>query len=522
MKRIKNACFIAALACLMVLGACKKQDGTAKADDKFAVDSTKFADFFKDHPKFKDYQKDVTALYRKHDFHYVWYDEDGRNDFAQVLYDRARQIWIEGVPAELPYKEQFEDLFSDDRSNPKLEKDLLISSMYFFYVKKVFGGLDPYKSKQVGWFLPRERMSYVNYLDDLLKDEDKLQKDTEEMVGMYYNLRKGLYKYRKIRDTGGWGTITLPAGTKSLKLGDTNDAVKQLRRRLFLAGDLTSDSGSNVFDAGLVSAIKSYQVRQRLEPDGKADQALIKELNIPVESRIKTIIVNMERCRWLPSDIYKAPQYISVNIPSYSLRYVRDGKEVLQSNVVVGKVLHETAVFSGNISYLVFSPYWNIPKSIVENEINPALEKDPDYLEKHNMEWNGDQLRQRPGGENSLGLVKFMFPNSNNIYLHDTPAKSLFNKDDRAFSHGCVRVEKARDLAIKILDDDKNWDVQKVDEAMHSTEEKQYPLKKKIPVYIAYFTSIADENGNVAFFDDVYKRDAHLAHLLYKEEVSKK
>lgn len=522
MKRIKNACFVAAFVCLVVLGACKKQDGTAKTEDKFAIDSTKFDDFFKKYPNFKEYKKDVAALYRKRGFNYVWYDDDGRNDFAEVLYDRARQIWIEGVPAELPYKEEFEQIFDEDRSSVKPEKDILISAMYFFYAKKVFGGIDPYKSRQLGWFLPRERMSYIDYLDDLLKDEDKLKKDTEEMVGMYYNLRKGLYKYRTIRDKGGWGQIVLPTGRKSLKQGDSNDAVKQLRTRLFLAGDLSSDSGSNVFDAELGSAIKSYQTRQRLEPDGKADAALIKELNIPVESRIKTILVNMERCRWLPSDIFKAPEYISVNIPSYSLRYVRDGKEVLQSNVVVGKTFHETAVFSGKISYLVFSPYWNIPKSIIEKEINPALEKDPNYLEKHNMEWNGDQLRQRPGDENSLGLVKFMFPNSNNIYLHDTPAKSLFNKDDRAFSHGCVRVEKARDLAIKILDDDKNWNAEKVDRAMHANEEKQYPLKKKIPVYIAYFTAIADQNGNVAFFDDVYKRDLQLAHLLYREEVAKK
>ena len=133
------------------------------------------------------------------------------------------------------------------------------------------------------------------------------------------------------------------------------------------------------------------------------------------------------------------------------------------------------------------------------------------------MEWNNGQVRQKPGKDNSLGLVKFMFPNSNNIYLHDTPAKALFSKDERALSHGCVRVQKAKELAVMILDDDKNWNADKVTEAMNSGKEQNYSLKRKIPVYIAYFTALADENGNVNFYDDVYQRDNRLAALLYKE-----
>jgi len=205
-----------------------------------------------------------------------------------------------------------------------------------------------------------------------------------------------------------------------------------------------------------------------------------------------------------------------VNIPSYHLTYIKDGKSALESNVVVGKALNKTVVFSGKMSYLVFSPYWNIPKSIVKKEIEPNIAKDPKYLEKENIEKVGANYRQKPGPKNSLGLVKFMFPNQNNIYLHDSPAKSLFNRDERAFSHGCVRVQKAKELAYLILDDDKKMSHQKIDEYMNSGEEKQYPLNRKIPVYIAYFTAMADENGNVAFFDDIYSRDARLAHLLYQ------
>lgn len=516
MNTIKRGLMMASLIFLVFLSSCKK-DGVAAKTDKFAVDSTKLTDFFKKHPDFKDFQKDVRALYRKHNYHYVWYDEDGRNDFAEVLYDRASQIGIEGVPAELPYKGELSDLFSDDRQQPDLNKDLLISSMYFFFAKKVYEGIDPQKSKQLGWYLPREKASYVDYLDELMKDSDLIKKDEEEMIGLYYNLRKGLKHYREVRDNGGWGTITLPDGIKMLKKGDNNTAVAQLRKRLFISGDLSADSGSSLFDKELADGVKAYQKKQDLEANGKVSQSMIKDLNVPVEDRIRTIIVNMERCRWLSPDIFKNKEYIGINIPSYKLRYVRDGEPVLESNVVVGKEMNKTVIFSGKISYLVFSPYWNVPKSIIEKEITPGMEADGDYLEKHNMEWNDGHVRQRPGGENSLGLVKFMFPNSNDIYLHDTPAKSLFNKEDRAFSHGCVRVEKARDLAIMLLDDDKKMNPEKIDEAMNSGEEMQYPLKRKVPVYIAYFTALANESGNISFYDDVYKRDDRLAHLLYRE-----
>jgi murein L,D-transpeptidase YcbB/YkuD len=154
----------------------------------------------------------------------------------------------------------------------------------------------------------------------------------------------------------------------------------------------------------------------------------------------------------------------------------------------------------------------------LEKEIKPDMAKNPNYLADHNMEWHDGRLRQKPGGQNSLGKVKFMYPNSNNIYLHDTPAKSLFNNDDRAFSHGCVRVEKARDLAILITKEDGNWTEAKVDERMNGSKETTYNLKKKIPVYIAYFTAWADENGNVAFFEDIYNRDNRLAGMLYAEK----
>ena len=516
MKKIIYAFFAILLIALSVI-SCKKKE-SSDTSPKFAVDSTKVDAFFAQHPDFADYKKDVLALYQKHNYRFVWYDDEGRNELADVLYNRASQIELEGVPTPLPYKEKLEDLFSDDRKKPQLEKELLISSMYFFYAKKVYEGLDPQKSKQLGWYLPREKVSYVDYLDQLMKDSDLIKKDEEAMIGQYYNLRKALQRFRKIRDSGGWGTVTLPEGVKSLKPGDNSPAVAQLRKRLSVSGEIKNNNNSTFYDNELASAVKAWQIRHNMKADGIVGPGVLKELNVIVEERIKTILVNMERCRWLSPDVTDAQEYVSVNIPSYRMRYIKDGKTALESNVVVGKELNKTVVFSGKMSYLVFSPYWNVPTSILEAEIKPGIASDPDYLEKHNMEWDGERVRQRPGPDNSLGQIKFMFPNSNNIYLHDTPAKSLFKAEDRALSHGCVRVEKARDLAIMILKDDKNWPPEKIEEAMNSGTEQQYPLKRKIPVYIAYFTALADENGNISFFDDIYKRDAKLAHYLYTED----
>jgi len=504
------------LIILSVTVSCR-QNSKENKEAKFAIDSTQIQPFLTKHPEFKAFESDIKALYRKHQYQYVWYDNSGRNDFAEVLYNKASQLDAEGVPVDLPYKERYAELFSENKSKPNLDNDLMISAMYFFYAKKVYAGLDPQQSKQMGWYLPREKVSYVNYLDALMKDDELIKKDEKENISQYYNLRKGLQRYRELQSKGGWGTIVLPEGMKSLKLGDNSEAVSALRKRLFLSGDLKTDSASPEFDQSLLDGVHQYQTRQNLKKEDAVGISLIKDLNVSVDDRIKTIIVNMERCRWIAPAYTEADEFIAVNIPSFSMRYIRGGKMVLQSNVVVGKELDKTVVFSGKMSYLVFSPYWNIPKSIIEKEIKPGMAKDKNYLDKHNMEWNNGSVRQKPGKENSLGLVKFMFPNSNNIYLHDTPAKGLFNKDDRALSHGCVRVEKARELAIKILEDDKNWNASKIDAAMNAGKEQNYTLKRKIPVYIAYFTAWADDNGNVNFYDDVYKRDAHLAQLLYQQ-----
>ncbi len=436
-----------------------------------------------------------------------------------MLYGKVTEIKEDGVVQPLPYKKEIDALFTEKKgSKPTLENDLLVSAMYFYYTTNVLAGVDATKSKQTGWYLPRQNVSYVDYLAELMKDPEKLEKDEKEIISQYYLLKNGLKKYQDIQKKGGWGKIEFPQNVKTLKEGDSAVAIAQIRKRLFITGDLKNDNGKQVFDSELKEGIAKYEARHNRKADGTINASLAKELSIPVEDRIKTIIVNMERCRWIDPKIMDAKELITVNIPSYKLNYRKDGKSILESNVVVGKELNKTVVFSGQMSYIVFSPYWNIPKSIIEEEVKPGMDKNSNYLEEKNMEWNDGNVRQKPGKQNSLGLVKFMFPNSNNIYLHDTPAKSLFNKESRAFSHGCVRVEKARELAIKILEDDKRMNPSKIDAAMNGGTEVNHSLHHKIPVYIAYFTAWADEDGTVHFYEDVYKRDNRLAQLLYSNK----
>lgn len=480
------------------------------------LDTTKISAFIEAHPKFKPYQAQVKLLYKKHG-EYIWYDQKGIIEFAYVLRKQVQQMREEGLPVEIPYQTQWEKIFEKQATTiPNLDSELMISCMYFFYTTKVFSGFAIGKSEETGWYLPRETSSNTACLDTLAEGIASKKEFKHDYFNQYYPLKEALKKYLEIEKNGGWKAVKIEKGIKSLQQGDSSITVQQVRNRLFLEGLIPQDNGSALFDQTIADGITSYGTTQNHDFESRITPTLTEMLNIPAESRIKTISVNMERCRWINPKINTAQEYIAVNIPSFRLLYYREGKPFLVSKVVVGREFHKTIVFSGSMSYIAFSPYWNVPASILKKEIMPQIKKNPNYLENQNMEWHDGQIRQRPGGSNALGYVKFMFPNSHNIYLHDSPSKSFFNKDKRAFSHGCVRVEKARELAIAIMEKEADWSTKKVDTAMHLGKENTYVLQNKIPVYIAYFTAWADGNGNIAFYDDVYNRDNALAKVLFE------
>ncbi len=486
---------------------------------KTLIDSTTISTFYSAYPDLKKYQNETISLYQKHNFNSIWYDSKGIVEFGHSLYSKYSTIEKEGIKIAFPYQNKLEGIFNDDVENTLNQEttELIITNLYLFYADKVYNGLDSKVTTEIGWLLPRKQISYVSLLDSVMQNSKASLDDKKVLIGQYYKLREVLVKYREIEKRGGWNLIDFDPNLKSYRPGDSAKAIGQIRERLFSTGDIKRNNKSAIYDAELVEAVNHYQIRNGFKSDNFILPKHIKQMNLPIGERIKQIMVNMERCRWISPEITNAYEYVLVNIPSYNLTFIRDGNVALKSPVVVGKTMNKTVIFSGKMSYIVFSPYWYIPTSIINKEVKPGIAKNKNYLAQHNMEWNNGNVRQKPGKNNSLGLVKFIFPNSNNIYLHDTPSKSLFENETRAYSHGCVRVGKPRDLAITILKEDKNWTPAKIDAAMNLGRENSYVLKNKIPVYIGYFTAWVNDEGELNFFQDIYDRDDRLAKLIYSE-----
>jgi murein L,D-transpeptidase YcbB/YkuD len=526
--------FIASL--LVIISCVQKQQTAHKAEldidlqgtinrfNKTTFDSTLISPFFKTYPELAKYEDKFFVIYRGHKFHQIWFDENGVLEFANSLYSKVKGIATEGVYNVFPYPEKIDGIFVDDIENSltKTETEFMITSMFLFYAENVYKGIDDKTAAATEWLLPKKQISYENLLDTVMMNTGLLTRNDSVLFGQYYKLRDKLKHYRDIQKNGGWDTITIDPKLKSYKPGDTANAILQIRQRLFITGDISENNNSNRYDEPLVEAVNKFQVRSGRNPQPAITQALIKTMNITVGEHIRKIVVNMERWRWISPEFANSKEFIFVNIPSYMLQLNRDGQRVFESPVVVGKTMSKTVIFSGNLSFVVFSPYWNIPPSIMNSEVLPGIKKDKNYLAKHNMEWNNGQVRQKPGKNNSLGLVKFIFPNSNNIYLHDSPAKSLYGKDSRALSHGCVRVGKPKDLAIEVLKNDPEWTPEKIDAAMHAGTEKWVQLKNKIPVHIGYFTAWVNEQGEIHFYEDIYNKDNQLFDILigYEEPVS--
>ncbi|WP_396186283.1 murein L,D-transpeptidase [Flavobacterium sp.] len=484
------------------------------------IDSAAINSFYATYTELKKYQENTFSLYQKHNFNQVWFDNKGIVEFGHSLYAQYSNIDKEGLTVVFPYQKKLDGIFHDEIESPLNQSDteLMITNLYFFYADKVYNGLDSKVTTEMGWLLPRKQISYVSLLDSVMQNSKASLDDKKVLIGQYYKLREVLVKYREIEKKGGWNPIDLEPNLKSYKPGDSAKVIGQIRERLFVTGDIKNNNKSTIYDKELIEAVNHYQIRNGFKSDNSILPKHIKEMNKTVADRIKQIMLNMERCRWMSPDITNSYEYVLVNIPSYNLTFIRDGKVALKLPVVVGKTMNKTVIFSGKMSYIVFSPYWYIPTSIIKKEVKPGMAKNKNYLAQHNMEWNNGNVRQKPGKNNSLGLVKFIFPNSNNIYLHDTPSKSLFENETRAYSHGCVRVGKARDLASTILKEDKNWTPTKIDAAMNLGRENAYVLKNKIPVYIGYFTAWVNENGELNFFQDIYERDDRLAKLLYSKK----
>lgn len=492
-----------------------------KATKSFVkIDSSVISRFFKLYPNLKKHKSDLTALYKKRNYASIWFDNLGIVEFAYLLYSKVNQLEDDGLSSRFAYKGRVALIFDQKTASliTPAETELLLSAMYLFYAKKVYKGIDTEKIREIGWFLPTKNLSYSGLLQSLLANPQLLDKNEKQLFTQYYKLREVLKKYRQIEQNGQWNVIIQEAGIREYKLGDTSKTIRQIRHRLATTGDLNHDSESNLYEEELLEGMLNFKKRNGYKLDNSITSSHIQRMNIPIENYIKAIMVNMERCRWIAPEMTQAKQYIIINIPSFKLIYKRDGKTELESNVFVGGTMNETVIFSSAISHLVFSPYWNIPTSIVESEIKTALERDKNYLVANDMEWNKGGLRQKPGPKNPLGKVKFIFPSASDIYLHDSPVKNLFESEYRAYSHGCINVNKAQELTYLILKNNPDWPIDRINKAMESGKETTCLLKNKIPLHIGYFTTWVNDSGEISFFIDIYQRDERLAELLFSDD----
>jgi len=336
----------------------------------------------------------------------------------------------------------------------------------------------------------------------------------------------------------------LPAVKKPIVPGDTYPGVPRLTRLLRLVGDLPAEGNVPadplIYDGALVDAVKSFQRRLGRDPSGRIDAQTLADLNVPLSRRVRQMQLTLERWRWMPDSYQKSP--IVANIPEFRLRaYNQDFKIEVTMNVVVGKAYggHNTPVFNNTMEYVIFRPYWEVPYSITRAEMIPHLERDPDYLVKKGFEVVDSKqtlvsdgtvtpevlsqlragklfVRQKPGPKNALGLAKFIFPNSYNVYMHDTPATEFFAKSRRDFSHGCIRLERPADLAAWVLRNNPGWTPERIRAAMNGSTTQQVNLTHPIPVLILYATVIVLDDRVVHFYDDIYGHDASLDEVLAK------
>jgi len=398
------------------------------------------------------------------------------------------------------------------------EFDTRLTYALIQYVSELcFGRIAP-RMVSPDWPAAETKCDVSRLVNDAVENNtvESLASQLSPKLPEYQGLKSSLARYREIAAQGGWQPLS----------SDRKELAGILER----LGDLSPEpERATHSQRALTEAVRHFQDRHGLEPDGRPGKKTIEALNIPVSQRIEQIEINMDRMRWIAPRL--EPRHIRVNIPGFQLSVYDGEQSSLEMKAIVGSMENPTPILDGELEYLVFSPYWNIPLSIATKEVLPQIQKDPTYLRRENMEvvrvkkekievidpskinWDkesdlsGYHLRQKPGPTNALGLVKFIFPNPYNVYLHDTPSDNLFDRLTRTLSHGCVRVEHPADLAVYLLQDQPEWTPELIEEAMHAEKEKQVPLKAHFPIHLIYWTAWADKDGNLQFREDVYGYD---------------
>jgi L,D-transpeptidase YcbB len=501
-------------------------------------------------PDFSDYRADFLTMYQGSDFAPLWLNAVGQPTPQALAVIQALESSREKglIPDDYDagrWQARFAALKSNGDSAIRADFDAALTVCTLRYISDLHIGRVNPKHFKFGIDIHNKKYNLPQLVSqDVIHASDPraILNDAEPPYAGYKRTEAALQRYLQMAAKG--DGPALPEVTKTVAPGETYAGVSQLAQRLELLGDLpqstSMNAGSLLYTAPLVDGVKLFQDRHGTLADGKLGKETIRQLNVPLSFRVQQLDDAMERWRWLPPSFPQPP--VVVNVPEFVLRvFTADHKVALRMNVIVGKsVRHQTPVFAQDMQYVVFRPYWNVPTSILRSEIVPAIVKNRNYIANKNFEvvtYSGTvvtsgpidddvlaqlhtaklMVRQKPGSDNALGLVKFVFPNEHSVYLHSTPAQSLFSQSRRDFSHGCIRIQKPAELAAYLLRNQPPWTLEKVQSAMQTgPNNQQVNLKAPIPVLILYITAVVEEDGSVHFFNDIYGHDKSLEALLAK------
>ncbi len=504
-------------------------------------------------PNFTDYRIQVSKFYDSGGYSAAWVRDGQPTPQARAMIDLFKQAAMRGLDPEAYDASRWDGRMAKlaPSVSPPDETDLVhfdlaltVSTMRFISDLHI-GRVNPQHFKfglDVGpnkYDLPELLRTEVLQAQDV----DAVIAKTEPPYSGYRRAKAALAAYWKLAQQGDGEPLPIP--DKAVRPGKTYKNLAQLIARLRQLGDYPASRSdtppdATIYDGAVVDAVKHFQQRHGLEPDGTLGKTTIIALNVPLSVRVRQLQLTLERYRWMPPHFPEPP--LLVNIPEFRLRTFHwephgPGGH-LSMNVVVGKSYHhQTPVFADNMRYLIFRPYWNVPPSIQRSELVPKTRRDRNYLAEKGFEVTDSRgefvtdgpvtdevlsglatgalsIRQKPGPKNALGLVKFIFPNSYNVYLHSTPAPELFSRARRDFSHGCIRVEDPVALAAWVLRDKPEWSVDRIRAVMNGDQTVQVNLDQPIPVLILYATALVEEDGEVLFFDDIYGHDAELEQVL--------
>jgi len=498
-------------------------------------------------PNFRDYQPWLQKFYEPTGYTPAWIQGIQPSPQALSMIELFKNAWKKGLEPEdydaYRWDVRLHSLQGSAADLARFDVALTVCTMRYISDLRI-GRINP-QHFNFGLSVEQKKYDLAQFLRDRLlsaSDVSTVLDEVEPPFAGYRRTEQALVRYVELARTD--DREKLPALAKPVDPGQAYSGVPRLTRLLRLVGDLPSDTAPpadpQLYDGALVEAVERFQRRHGLDDDGRLGPGTLKQLNVPLSDRVHQLQLTLERWRWLPAE-FSAPPII-VNIPDFRLRVLDENNKVaMDMRVVVGKAMRtQTPVFSRDMTYVVLRPYWNVPPSILRGEIVPAIQRDRGYLANKHYEvtthdgrvvTSGDisdevlaqlkagklAVRQKPGPTNALGLVKLMFPNEYNVYLHSTPAPELFSRTRRDFSHGCIRVEKPAELAAWVLRKNPGWTLESVRQGMQKGSDNVIvSLAQRVPVFIVYGTAIAYENNEVHFYDDIYGHDVKLTHALAK------